>query len=70
MDDKRLRQIYSDYVDTKRKANESTAGITYEKLADSLRVQTDKLKQKHQNRKVDYQVVVKNGKTLIKPVIK
>lgn len=70
LDDKRLRQIYSDYVDTKRKANESTAGITYEKLADSLRVQTDKLKQKHQNRKVDYQVVVKNGKTLIKPVIK
>lgn len=70
LDDQRLRQIYSEYVETKRKANESTAGITYEKLADSLRVQTDKLKQKHNNRKVDYQVVVKNGKTLIKPVIK
>jgi len=70
LDDKRLRQIYSDFVETKRKANESTAGITYEKLADSLRVQTDKLKAKHTGKKVDYQVVVKNGKTLIKPVIR
>jgi hypothetical protein len=70
MDDRRLREIYSEYVQAKRKANESTAGVTFEKLADSLRVQTDKLKNKHAGRKVDYQVVVKDGKTLIKPIIK
>jgi hypothetical protein len=66
----RLREIYSQYVQTRRDRNESTAGITYEKLADSLRAQADKLREKHAAKKVDYEVVVKDGKTLIKPIVR
>jgi hypothetical protein len=66
----RLREIYTQYVQTRRDRNESTAGITYEKLADSLKAQADKLREKHAAKKVDYEVVVKDGKTLIKPIVR
>jgi hypothetical protein len=66
----RLREIYSQYVQSRRDRNESTAGITFEKLADSLRTQADKLREKHAAKRVDYEVVVKDGKTLIKPIVR
>jgi hypothetical protein len=70
LEEKRLRQIYSKYIETKRTANEPTAGITYEKLADSLRAQAAKLRASHPAKKVDYEVVVKDGKTLLKPILR
>lgn len=70
LSDVRLREIYSQYVTSRRDRNESTAGITFEKLADSLRSQAEKLKSKHASKRVDYEVVVKEGKTLIKPIVR
>ena len=68
--DGRLREIYSQYVQARRDRNESTAGITFEKLADSLRSQADKLRTKHTAKRVDFEVVVKDGKALIKPIVR
>jgi len=65
----RLRQIYGQYVDAKRKANESTAAITYDKIAANLRETAKQLKTKH-GRNVDFEVVMKNGKPVLKPVVK
>jgi hypothetical protein len=70
LSDTRLREIYSQYVQARRERNESTAGITFDKLADSLRSQAEKLKSKHSAKRVDYEIVVKDGKTLIKPIVK
>lgn len=68
--DQRLRQIYVQYIDTKRSTREPTDGVTFEKLAASLRAQADKLKSAHPNKSVDYEVVVKDGKTHLKPVLR
>ena len=68
--DQRLRQIYAKYVEAKRSANESTAGVTYEKLAETLRAQADRLKATHPTKSVDYDVVIKDGKALLKPVLR
>ena len=57
-------------MESKRSTQESTAGVTFEKLAASLRAQTDKLKAAHPNRAVDYEVVVKDGKTHLKPILR
>ena len=65
-----MREIYSQYVQARRDRNESTAGITFEKLSDSLRSQATKLKEKHSAKRVDYEIVVKDGKTLIKPIVR
>jgi hypothetical protein len=67
--DDRVRQIYAQYVDTKRKQNESTAAITYDGLAKSLRESSAKLREKH-GRSIDFEVAVKDGKTILKPVVK
>lgn len=68
--EQRIRQIYAKYVDTKRRENESTAGVTYDKLAETLRVQTQRLQASHPTKTVDYEVVVKDGKTQLKPILK
>ena len=65
-----MRQIYGKYVEAKRAAQESTAGITYERLAESLRTQAAKLREKNPSRSVDYEVVIKDGKTMLKPILK
>jgi hypothetical protein len=70
LSDARVRQIYSQYVDTKRKLNESTTAITYEGVAKSLRESTARLKEKHGNNAVDFEVTVKEGKTILRPVLK
>ena len=71
MAEDRVRQLYSQYIETKRKQNESTASITYEGLASSLRASSEKLKEKHgPGKSVDFEVVVKDGKTILRPVVK
>jgi hypothetical protein len=66
----RLRQIYGQYVEAKRKANESTAAITYDKIAANLRETAKQLRSKHKGRNVDFEVVMKNGKPVLKPIVK
>jgi hypothetical protein len=69
MPEDRVRQIYAQYVQTKRQLNESTATITYEGVARTLRESSAKLREKH-GKNVDFEVSVKDGKTILKPVIK
>ncbi|MGH7330844.1 MAG: MXAN_5187 C-terminal domain-containing protein, partial [Polyangiaceae bacterium] len=70
LSDTRVRQIYTQYVDTKRKQNESTAAITYEGVAKSLRESSEKLKEKLGGKAVDFEVAVKDGKTILRPKLK
>jgi hypothetical protein len=64
------RQVYAKYVDAKRKNGESTAGLTYESLAKNLRDTTEKLRTKSGGKPIDFDVVVKDGKTILKPVVR
>ena len=66
----RIRQIYGEYVAAKRSVKESTAGVTFDGLAKQLRQQAEKLEASHPGRKVDYDVVVKNGKPTLKPILR
>ncbi len=67
--DDRVRQLYAQYVETKRQQRESTAAITYEAVAKSLRDSSAKLREKH-GKNVDFEVSVKDGKTILKPILK
>jgi len=70
LSDARIRQIYAQYVEAKRAAKESTAGVTYESLAKQLRQQAEKLKASHPQKSVDYNVVMKDGKPTLKPILR
>jgi hypothetical protein len=67
--EERVRQLYAQYVETKRQQRESTAAITFEAVAKSLRESSAKLREKH-GKSVDFEVSVKDGKTILKPVLK
>lgn len=64
-----MRQIYSEYVQARRSRNEPTASVTYDAIARNLRESSAKLREKH-GRSVDFEVSVKDGKTILKPVLK
>jgi hypothetical protein len=66
----RLREIYGEYVEAKRRCNESTAAITFEKLQANLRQSAKQLQDKHKGKHVDFEVVVRNGTAILKPIVK
>lgn len=68
--DARMRQIYESYVEAKRSNNERTDKIDYERVAKSLKKMVPKLDRKHKGKRIDFKVVVKDGKVGIKPVVK
>jgi hypothetical protein len=69
LSDARVRQLYAQYLEAKRRRKESTVAITYEALAHRLRESGAKLRQRH-GRPIDFEVNVKDGKTILKPVLK
>lgn len=68
--DARMRQIYESYVEAKRRNNERTDKVDYETVAKSLKKMVPKLDRKHKGKRIDFTVVVKDGKVGIKPVVK
>lgn len=70
LSDERVRQLYREYVSAKRQCNESTSSITEQSLAKSLRGSAAQLAKKHKGKRVDYEVVIKDGRAVLKPVVK
>jgi hypothetical protein len=69
LSDHRVRVLYEQYVDAKRRQKESTATITYDTIAKTLRESSAKLREKH-GKPVDFEVAIRDGKAILKPVIK
>lgn len=68
--DARMRQIYDSYIEAKRNNNERTDAIDYETVAKSLKKMVPRLDRKHKGKRVDFKVVLRDGKVGIKPVVK
>ena len=68
-EDPSLRRLYDSYVSARRRNNENADGVAYDKLAASVRQMQSKLRERHGDKKIDFEVVVQNGKVGIKPKI-
>jgi hypothetical protein len=68
-EDPSLRRLYDSYVSARRRNNESAEAVAYDKLADSVRQMQSKLRERHGDKKIDFEVVVQNVKDGIKPKI-
>ena len=64
-----MQDLYAKYVAAKKQCNEPTHAITTENVAKSLGESAAKLRQKH-GKDVDFDVVVKDGKAIFKPILK
>jgi hypothetical protein len=65
----RVRQLHAELVETKRKLNQGEA-VSLASLEKSLRETEKRLREQHQGRSVDFHVVVKDGKPVVKPVVR
>jgi hypothetical protein len=61
-----FKNIFDDFVATKRECGESLAGLTLDKFKDKLRGNKDALMSKHQCRTVRFAVYVKDGRAALK----
>lgn len=67
--DERVRQLHAELVETRRKLQQ-TDQVSLDSLAKTLRDTEQRLKTQHQGRSVDFQVVVRDGKPVVKPVVR
>ncbi len=69
LSDQRIAELHKQLVDAKRK-NREAGKVSVAGLAKSLRAAESKLKQQHKNRRIDFDVVIKNGKAVVKPIVR
>jgi hypothetical protein len=65
----RIRQLYDRFVEARLKNNERADNIKLESVEKSVRDMLPKLRQKYGDRPIDFEVVIKDGRVGIKPVV-
>ncbi|MDF1564503.1 MAG: hypothetical protein P1V51_15775 [Deltaproteobacteria bacterium] len=66
--DAKLEALYSAFVTAKKRCKEDTSGISMEAMRKSLNKQIPAIKAKHGAKAVDFKVVIKGGKAVLKAV--
>jgi hypothetical protein len=69
LSEQRVRELHERLIDVKKKNNER-GNVSLDNLARSLRETETKLRQKHGNRRIDFDVIVKNGRVVLKPIVR
>jgi len=62
-----MRRVYQEYMAARRRNNERTDNVRYETIQKSIQKMMPKLQEKHRGKKIDFEVVVRNGKVGLKP---
>jgi hypothetical protein len=65
LNDQHMRRIYDEYVAARRKNNEGD--VRYETLASSIQKMLPDLEKRHQGKRIDFEVVLKDGRVGLKP---
>ena len=68
VDDSRLRDLHARLQQAKQQTKE--ANVSFEGLAKSIRAAEAKLREQHKDRKIDFDVVIKDGKAVVKPIVR
>ncbi|MBI3184486.1 MAG: hypothetical protein HYZ28_20310 [Myxococcales bacterium] len=70
LSDAKLRSIYDAYLMAKRRCNEDVSRLSYESVAGALKKQVPELLKQHNAKAVDFKVVIKDGKAILRAVPK
>lgn len=65
-DEVHFRDVFNQFVQTKKQCNEPTAGLTVDKFVEKLRKNSTDMKARYRCKSVKFQVYVKNGKAALK----
>ncbi len=66
--DAQMKAIYDAYLLARQRTNEPVAGLTYDSLKKRIEGQLPELMKKHNSKAIDFKVVIKGGKALIRAV--
>ncbi|WP_158080001.1 MXAN_5187 C-terminal domain-containing protein [Archangium sp. Cb G35] len=66
----KLKSVYDAYVAAKRQNKEDTSKMSYDSVAATLRKQVPELMKQHNAKSVEFKVVIKDGKAVLKAVPK
>jgi hypothetical protein len=70
LSDDQIQGIYARYVEARKQNKERVDNVKIETVAKTVRDMMPKLEQKHAGKKIDFEVVVKDGRVALKPVAK
>ena len=70
LSDANVDAIYNAYMMAKRRCKEATKGLTKDALANSLRKQVPSIQKQYKCKSVEFKVVIKGGKAILKAVPK
>jgi hypothetical protein len=65
-----MRALYERYVDARRRNNERVDNVRLESLQQSVEKMMPKLREKHGNKAIDFDVVLQDGKVGLKPRVR
>jgi hypothetical protein len=68
--DDKLRAVYDAFLKAKKRCNEDVSRLSFEQVAQSLRKQVPELMARHQARSVEFKVVIKDGRAVLRAVPK
>ncbi len=68
MSEAQLRSIYDAYVSAKKRCNEDVSRLSYEALAKTIAKQVPELLSKYGAKSVEFKVVIKDGRAVLKAV--
>lgn len=66
--DDKLRRLFDTYLVARKRTGEPTEGITFEAIAERIRAQVPTLMEKHRAKSVEFKVVIKAGKAVLKAI--
>lgn len=67
LSDREIRVIYDRYLEARKRNAQRTDNVRVETVAKTVRAMLPKLRQKHAGKRIDFEVVVKDGKVALKP---
>jgi hypothetical protein len=70
LSDTKVKAIYDAYVMAKKRCGEDTRAVTLDSVASSLRKQVPELMKQHNAKSVEFKVVIKDGKAVLRALPK
>ncbi len=70
LSDQKMKAIYDAYVTAKKRCNEDVSKLSFDSLASTLRKQVPELIKQHKAKSVEFKVVIKDGKAILRALPK
>jgi hypothetical protein len=70
LSDDKVRAIFNAYVSAKKRCNEDVSKLSFDAVAQNLRKQVPELIKQHKAKAIEFKIVIKDGKAVLKAVPK